>query len=196
MLSIWFVQQQAKYVSVVHEVLEKMGWAKSTIIGHSMSSGTAMLYAGAFPSNVEKLVMIDGFGPLTSPQTRAAGNLRKAIEKDVSQVIGKAPKLYPSLRVAVEARVRTVSTYPGKQYISHDAAKALVSRGVALKDTPTMEEPITEEEAGPIFFRHDGRLLNPSFSYFSSDQVTGSQLMILSTILFLIWMLTCQCVYR
>lgn len=91
-----------------------------------------MMFAGAYPERVQKLVMIDGFGPVTQRPEKAAQTLRKAIDAEAlflqrSEKF-KSPKLYESLSVAIEARVRTVSTYPGKQFISREAAATLLAR--------------------------------------------------------------------
>ena len=55
-------------------------WKKPhAIIGHSMSTGQCMLFASAYPERVNKLVLIEGFGPLTAKEEDSAEKLRNAL---------------------------------------------------------------------------------------------------------------------
>ena len=123
-----------KYVSSVHQFVEQLGWEKLDIVAHSMGTGVGLLYAGAFPEKVKKLVMIDGFGPVTYPAERSAKALRKSIEaEDVThrkRATFTGPKLYKNFEAALAARIKSVSTYPGTQFLSTEAARALVARQV------------------------------------------------------------------
>ena len=79
------------------------------------------------------IALIDGFAtPLTQPAERAAFNLRKAIDMErnyhIKQKSRSGPKEYETLQHAIAARMNSVSTYPGQQFLSVQAATALVSR--------------------------------------------------------------------
>jgi len=69
-------------------------------------------------------------------------------------------RTYPGLDHAVELRRRTAGVLPGKQYLSKEAARAIVVRG-------------TVEVEGGVRFRHDPRLHFPSLHYFTKEQVVG-----------------------
>lgn len=123
-------------VAYVNQVLESLGWEKANILGHSMGAGLGMLFAGTFPEKVEKLMLIEGLGPPTSDQDVTAKNLRRAIEAErkfrmKAEQAGSGEnttKIYPTFEDAVQARIKSVSTYPGHQTLSVEAARLLVGR--------------------------------------------------------------------
>jgi len=60
----------------------------------------------------------------------SCGEARRAIEANEAFEArrSKGPKSYADVEAAVEARVRSVQTYPGSQFISREAAQILVDR--------------------------------------------------------------------
>ena len=103
------------------------------MIGHSMGSGLSMMYAGTFPENINKLILLEGLGSITQPYKNTPKALRKAIESDKKAYLKailfeNKPKVYANFMEAVDARVKTVHSYPGKQWLSKDAAIMLVER--------------------------------------------------------------------
>jgi pimeloyl-ACP methyl ester carboxylesterase len=100
-----------------------------------MGAGVGLLFAGTFPEKVGKLVMIEGLGPVTADAEKCAKNLRRSIEAERKYQLkaaesqgGGTSKIYTTFAEAVDARVRSVATYPGEQSLSVEAATALVSR--------------------------------------------------------------------
>ena len=75
-------------------------------------------------SNHTALLLI-GFGPTGRHPNESPNILRKAIDTKLSITPrgSKGPKEYASLDAAIEARQRAVTTYPGDQSISYEAAK-------------------------------------------------------------------------
>ena len=112
--------------------LDSLEWKNCLIVGHSMGAGLACLFSACFPERVDKLVMIDGFGTLIKPPSMLAKITRNAIEKEEDyfkkQSTSPPRKLYPTIGDAIAARLRTVSTFPGNQSLSTEAAAALISR--------------------------------------------------------------------
>lgn len=119
-----------KYVYHSKGITELLGWEKMNIIGHSMSSGVTVMFAGAFPELFEKIVLLDILGPLSFPADRTPKHLRTAfIAEDKYYSKGDKPgKIYENLDAAISARVATVSTYPGNQTLSREAAYQLLLR--------------------------------------------------------------------
>jgi hypothetical protein len=101
-----------------------------------MGAGMSLLFAGLYPEKVGQLMLIEGMGPVTAEPDACAKNLRRALEGEQKfrQKAAEAQggtymsKIYASFAEAVEARIRSVATYPGEQTLSFDAAKALVAR--------------------------------------------------------------------
>ena len=52
----------AAYVGQVRGVLDALGWEKSHIVGHSMGTAIATLFAGSYPERVDRIVLIEGLG--------------------------------------------------------------------------------------------------------------------------------------
>ena len=52
------------YVFDLDCVIQALGVNSFTLIGHSMGGTISMLYSGAFPERVKKLVLIEGVGPV------------------------------------------------------------------------------------------------------------------------------------
>src|SRR5262245_12947783 len=52
------------YVRDLQWVLRSAGIERVKLIGHSMGGTISFLYAGAFPDRVERLVLIEGIGPV------------------------------------------------------------------------------------------------------------------------------------
>lgn len=174
------------------------------IVGHSMGATISMLLVGAFPTISKKLVLLEGFGPITSTASKAPTNLRRAVEAELNAFSKPppTPRAYKTVGDAVAQRMKNVSTYPGKQWLSQEATLSICSRGLsrfpyrtpsdAANNTTTTssssavtqnegvhenndedeeEEDLTDLTAGPVYFRHDSRLLMPSFQYASVEQV-------------------------
>ena len=131
----------APYVGRCRDVIEALKWEKCNIVGHSLGAALTVLFAGSHPDMVDKIALIDGFAtPLTQPAERAATNLRRGIDMELDYKIKQqkriGPKLYANLEAAIVARMNSVKTYPGKQFLSIQAACALVSRGVSVVGSP------------------------------------------------------------
>jgi len=251
-------QTIAEYALYVREALSSLGWIpprtgttttttttsasstiststmeKITIVGHSMGTGVALIYAAAFPEHVQEMVFLDGFGPLARNAFDISKHVRNAIirrttynqrlfpqfqrEQMVVLVSGggegqnnksgndatgemtsttgstaTTPKgrqrSYSNITIAVAARMKTAESSPGDQYISQEAAEALVLRALVkspstISPTTTTDDTIhqkrqTEEEeevtstyTGSVQFRHDPRLLWPNIQYYTHEQV-------------------------
>ncbi len=125
----------SKYTACIADFVRNLGWCQQQsqepfhLVGHSMGASVGMLYAASLHENVDKLVLIEGFGPITAAAEDTAHNLRKALDTEHSMAKkAAAVKKYATLSSAIEARIKAVSFYPGRQFISIEAARSLVSR--------------------------------------------------------------------
>ena len=81
------------------------------LVGHSMGGTVATLFAGAFPERIEKLVLLEGTGPLDNPPGVAPIRMRKWIE-DVRGLAKKAQKPLKSREEALQRLAQNHSTVP------------------------------------------------------------------------------------
>lgn len=78
------------------------------------------------------------------------------------------------LCLQTNARMATVKRFPGEQYISEEGALRLIQRGTfPASVTDVSEESYYAEpsESEAVRFRHDPKLILPSYTYSSHNQV-------------------------
>jgi pimeloyl-ACP methyl ester carboxylesterase len=159
------------------------------LMGHSMGAAVSCLYAAAFPEQIERLVLLEGAGPLARNTSHVAQHVRHHVQRRQRQLrqeqqqqqhtnntnSSKQPRLYPSLTKAVEARCATARNFPGDQWISVEAAQELVVRGTFLGSSSSSgvissSSSNSSADQTSLQFRHDPRLHWPSIQYFTSEQ--------------------------
>lgn len=118
----------------------------------------------------------DDTKPSTSPTSTSSTYQTRgeSIPPDLSSSRSHNKKVYHNIYKAVEARLKTATSSPGNQYISQEAAYALVKRATI----PVTDSHVTSSiDAGddnddtPVQFRHDPRLYWPSMQYLTTEQV-------------------------
>ena len=94
----------------------------------------------------------------------------------------KGVRIYPTIDDAVKVRLATARLAPGKQWLSEEAAAAMVKRAVVpYVSTPAARVALSAARAAgenvqgftdeSVCFRHDPRLQWPSLQYFTREQV-------------------------
>jgi pimeloyl-ACP methyl ester carboxylesterase len=131
------------YAADVLAVADALGWARFTIIGHSLGAGIATLVGGAVPERLSAAVLIDGLGPLASPAGDAPSMLARALDQATTSP-SCPPRALPDLNAAIEVRRRS------RFSIGHDAARLLCERGTRTT------------AGGERVWRADPRLRHPS----------------------------------
>ena len=126
------------WVAVVHEVVHRLGWSTLTVMGHSLGAAIAAVWAGTFPRRVERLILLEGLGPLTDAPEDAPKRLARAIEEERAKR-GRTPTVHADLETVVARLGQTV------QRLSPQAAEVLVRRGL-------------KEVDGGVTWRSDPRL--------------------------------------
>jgi pimeloyl-ACP methyl ester carboxylesterase len=127
-----------------------LGWDTFALIGHSMGAGISTLIAGTVPDRVQKLVLLEGAGPLAADASKAPTMLARALE-DEARVVASKRRVFPDLQTAIQARLRDSD-------LDTEAARLLVERG-------------SEEVEGGIRFTHDPRLRTRSRVRLTERQV-------------------------
>lgn len=114
------------YLSDALAAADALGWRRFGMLGHSLGAAVASMIAGACPERVERLLLIEGLGPITGAGDDAAKQLGRALAERAN-VNAKAPRVFASLEEATAARMRAGD-------LSGGAARALVERGIKPVD--------------------------------------------------------------
>ncbi|RLE32698.1 MAG: alpha/beta hydrolase [Acidobacteria bacterium] len=144
----------AHFIDWVADVLgltEALGWGEYSILGHSMGAAIGAQTAAVAPDVVQRLVLLDGFGPLSDPADEAPARLAKALDAERRLNPAEIPPCR-TVEDALKARMRSGPD------LGREAARLLVERG-------------TEPCVDGLRFRHDPRLRLPSRTRLTEDQV-------------------------
>lgn len=138
-------------VGDVFEIVERLGWRRFGLLGHSRGAAVAALFAGTFPERVDALVMIEGGIPILAEPEQAPGNLAEAIAQ-VGALRGKTGRVFPDRATALSERAGGFSP------VSLDAAAMLATRSL-------------REVEGGYRWHADQRLKAKSELYLSGDHM-------------------------
>jgi len=95
----------ADHVRDVLALLDDAGLEKCILLGHSMGAGIATLFAATFPERVDKLVLVEGIGPMSGEPGEGPNQLRRSID-ETQALAGKQKPCYTKFDGAVTARTR------------------------------------------------------------------------------------------
>ncbi len=115
------------YLDELIEVLDRLGWANSIWLGHSLGGALLALLAAVRPDRVEGLVLIESLGPLAGDAEHAPGQLRRALDDRARHRAGSSLRVFADPADAIAAR-RKVNG------LSEPAATTLVGRGLRSVD--------------------------------------------------------------
>ncbi|WP_163834500.1 alpha/beta fold hydrolase [Spartinivicinus ruber] len=129
------------YVADIRSILMALNIKQASLLGHSLGAIVSGMYAGCYPENVERLILLDGLIPFTCSEQDTPQQLRKALEQE--PILVKSARSYESVRQAVKVR-----QLQGK--LSFEAAWLLTAYGLA------------SISGGGFRWRYDPRLKLPS----------------------------------
>jgi pimeloyl-ACP methyl ester carboxylesterase len=112
------------YVDYLGDVLgaaDALGWDRFTLLGHSLGAAIGSVLAAAAPQRVAQAWLVEGLGPIATPESKALELLRQAL-RDREAIAAKSLRVFERLDVAVAARMQANG-------LSEAAARALVERG-------------------------------------------------------------------
>lgn len=112
------------YVDYLGDVLgaaDALGWDTFTVLGHSLGAAIGSVLAAAAPTRVRGAWLIEGLGPIATPEAKALELLRRALT-DREAIAAKSLRVFESTHVAVAARMQANG-------LSERAARTLVERG-------------------------------------------------------------------
>ncbi|MGY3931817.1 alpha/beta fold hydrolase [Aeromonas encheleia] len=110
----------------LYQLSQAAGWSRFMLLGHSLGALIASAYAGVFPEQVARLVMLEGLGPLSQPDEAVPAQLRKAI-LNRSRTRERASNGFASLDEAVAARCKVADITPS-------AARLICERQLMARD--------------------------------------------------------------
>ncbi len=110
------------YLRPVLQAADALGWNRFHLLGHSLGGAVATLLTAGAPERVQSLTVIEGLGPLTTPEAETCKGLRRSLlEKDKPG--SENLRLYPDVEAAVAARAR-------QSDLSEEVSRTLVERSV------------------------------------------------------------------
>jgi len=138
------------WVPAVIGAADALGWRRFALLGHSMGAGIASLVPAVIPDRIERLVMLEGAGPMATPPEKAPEQLAAAIASE-AELSAAGNRVFPDLEAAVRARCHDSD-------LDRSSAELLVGRGI-------------ETTADGVRFTHDPRMKSRSRLRFTEDQV-------------------------
>jgi pimeloyl-ACP methyl ester carboxylesterase len=143
-------------VPLFFDIADALGWPKFSLLCHSMGACAAALVAGTLPERIERMVLLDGFGPKSAPPEQAPEQLAKELhERNI--LAGKTSRAFAS----PDEAVATIAQVHG---IAPESAALLMKRGL---------EKVGPDEDGRFVwnFTYDLRLRSTTRLYLSEEQV-------------------------
>lgn len=138
------------YVADTLAVMDRLGWERCALLGHSLGGAVASIVAGAMPERVSRVVLVEALGPLPARPGEAPGQFARAWRALAALEDKRAP-VHPAIESAVAARVRATG-------MPEASARPIVERGLARAD-------------GGYSWRSDPRLTVPSLQRLAEAQV-------------------------
>jgi pimeloyl-ACP methyl ester carboxylesterase len=137
------------YVRAVLAAADALQLDRYTLLGHSLGAGVAALAAAAMPKRIERLLLIEGLGPLGDDGSHTLQRFRDALSTRSDN--RKPLRVFRDLEQAVDAR-SMVSGLPA------ELARPIVERGVI-------------ETEGGWRWRSDPQLTRPSAVRLAEPQI-------------------------
>ncbi len=138
-----------EYVRTVLAAVEALALPRYRLLGHSLGAGVASLVAAATPARVERLLLIEGLGPLGDDGTQTLPRFREALAPRGEHA--RPMRVFREIDHAISAR-SVASGLPA------DLARPIVERGLI-------------ETAGGWRWRSDPRLNRPSPLRLAESQI-------------------------
>ncbi|MFT7043330.1 MAG: pimeloyl-ACP methyl ester carboxylesterase [Candidatus Pseudothioglobus sp.] len=93
----------SEYIYDLAQLIHQQGLAPLHIIAHSLGGGVALRYAGIYPENIKKLIVIEGTGgPPSMYAVRPVHERMREWIDETREMSGRLPKRYPNLEDAYQ----------------------------------------------------------------------------------------------
>ena len=128
------------FVADTLHVADALGWPRFGLIGHSLGAAIAGLAAAAEPQRIDRLMLIEGLGPLTEPPERLAPRLAESVQA-MRELATKQAPLYPDLATMVRARLRAGRMQAESAHALCQRAAIAVQGGWTWRNDPQLRLP-------------------------------------------------------
>lgn len=113
------------HVQAVRAAADALQLSRYTLLGHSLGAGVASLVAAAAPERIERLLLIEGLGPLGDDGSRTLQRFREALVARHER--SRALRVFGDVGQAVSARCMASG-------MRADLARPIVERGLVQTD--------------------------------------------------------------
>ncbi len=113
----------SEYVYDLAQLIHQQHLAPLNIIAHSLGGGVALRYAGVYPENINKMIVVEGTGGGWMFNDRPVHQRMKDWIESTRKVAGRLPKRYPTLEDAYERM------HEANAHLRDDQARHLTKHG-------------------------------------------------------------------
>jgi pimeloyl-ACP methyl ester carboxylesterase len=113
----------SEYVYDLAQLIHQQQLAPLNIIAHSLGGGVALRYAGVYPENINRMIVIEGAGGGWMSNDRPVHLRMKDWIESTRKVAGRLPKRYPTLEDAYERM------HEANAHLRDDQARHLTRHG-------------------------------------------------------------------
>ncbi len=138
-----------RHVQSVQAAADALQLTRFTLLGHSLGAGVASLVAAAIPQRIERLLLIEGLGPLGDDGSRTLQRFRETLAARAER--GRPLRVFRSIEQAISARCMASG-------MQAELARPIVERGLI-------------ETEGGWRWRSDSRLTRPTAVRLAESQV-------------------------
>lgn len=157
--------------------------SKVVILGHSMGAGIAITTCATFPDMTNGLILIDGVGQVSEPESNVCNHLRTAYDLDKKNKLKKKKvnstnnnntNKYNNIETMIKKRQKAVTQFPpGNQQISFEAAYTILNRGIIDLNEENGNDHSNANNK-QLAFNHDLRLISPAPFRQNEDQIRNA----------------------
>jgi len=112
------------WVTEVVTVADALGWDSFSLLAHSMGGGVGILIAGAVPSRVKHLILIDSIGSRGIAPEETPKQFEMAL-KERHRLLSRQPRVYETVDQIIERMMNKSVTR-----LTKESAKILVERNI------------------------------------------------------------------
>jgi pimeloyl-ACP methyl ester carboxylesterase len=143
------------YLDVIHHIKKEYNWKRISLMGHSVSSRIAFVYAALFPENVDMVIGLDNLKPIVLDSDKFSSLFKMWIQ-NYDIMSSRSNEHVPDYTIE-EMVKRSIEGSQGSLKEHH--ALILLRRNLVPSNRTT----------GKFSFARDGRLKNSLFPSFSDE---------------------------